>query len=61
MTREQFEYLKRAVDALGSGELTPMAEAKVLKTMSQITDAAAKSIEFNLVDKVDEMLYNTTN
>lgn len=61
MTQEQFEYLKRAIEALGSGELTQMGEIKVLRTMSQITESAAQKLESKLVDNVDSLLYNTTN
>ena len=60
MTPEEFEYIKRAVEALEQGT-TQAAEIKILRTVSQITAASAQKLEQNLVDKVDELLYNTTN
>jgi len=58
MTLEEFQYLKRAVEALEQGT-TEVAEIKILKTISQITAASALKLEQKLVDKVDEILYNT--
>jgi len=60
MTLEEFQYLKRAVETLEQG-VTETAEIKILRTVSQITGAAAQKLEQKLVDKVDELLYNTTN
>jgi hypothetical protein len=60
MTPEEFEYIKRAVEALEQG-VTETAEIKILRTVSQITAASAQKLEQKLVDKVDELLYNTTN
>jgi hypothetical protein len=60
MTPEEFEYIKRAVEALEQGT-TEAAEIKILRTVSQITAASAQKLEQKLVDKVDELLYNTTN
>lgn len=60
MTLEEFQYIKRAVEALEQGT-TEVAEIKILKTISQITDKCARDLEQKLVDKVDELLYNTTN
>jgi hypothetical protein len=60
MTLEEFQYLKRAVEALEQGT-TEVTEIKILKTISQITAASAQRLEQTLVDKVDELLYNTIN
>jgi hypothetical protein len=60
MTLEEFQYIKRAVEALEQGT-TEAAEIKILKTISQITAVSAQRLEQKLVDKVDELLYNTTN
>lgn len=51
-------YLKTAVEALEQGQ-TAMTEAKILKTMAQICEMNAARIEADLVDKVDNRLYNT--
>jgi len=58
MTPQEFEYIKRAVEALESAETTPMAQAKILRTMSQICARSAQEIEFILVDSVEDRLYN---
>ena len=47
MTSQEYEYLKRAVDLLGHPDATVDAKIKVLKTMSQICDRAAKDLEMN--------------
>lgn len=61
MTDMEYEYLTRAVAALNSPTISDMDRAKILRTMSQITAKCAQEIEQNLVDKVDEILYNTIN
>jgi hypothetical protein len=58
MTTEEFEYLKRALEALQT-DLSPMSRVKVLRTMSQICEKTAADIEYELVDKIDSVLYNT--
>lgn len=58
MTPEEFQYIKRAVVALESGEHNKLAEAKILRTVSEICAKNAKNIEGKLVDKVDNRLYN---
>ena len=58
MTPEEFQYIKRAIEAIEQGS-TEAAEVKILRTISQITSAAAQRLEQKLVDKVDELLYNT--
>lgn len=60
MSPEEFQYIKRAVEALEQGT-TEITEVKILKTISQITAASAQRLEQKLVDKVDELLYNTIN
>jgi hypothetical protein len=57
MTTEEFEYLKRALDALQT-DLSPMSRVKVLRTMSQICEKSASDIENEFVDKVDSVMYN---
>ena len=56
MTREEFEYIKRAVEALESGECSAMTEVKILNTVSQIAKNAAEKIERNYVERVDSLL-----
>ena len=53
MTLQEFEYIRRAMEALESGECTPMTQAKILQTMSEITGRAADKIRGNLEAAVD--------
>lgn len=56
MTPEEFNYIKRAVEALASGEHSQMAQHKILRTMSQICGRAADAIETEFVSAVDKNL-----
>ena len=58
MTPSEFEYIRRAVEALESPETTPMAQRKILRTMEQICGKSAIEIEYKLVDSLEESLYN---
>ncbi len=58
MSPEEFAYIKRAVEALESPETTPMAQHKILRTMSQICERSARQIENDLVDRLEYRLYN---
>ena len=53
MTPQEFEYIRRAVEALGDPEITPMAQRKVLRTVEQICGKNATEIEQNLICAVD--------
>jgi len=53
MTPQEFEYIRRAVDALENIEMTPMTERKVLRTIEQICGKNATEIESNLIGSVD--------
>jgi hypothetical protein len=48
MTPQEFQYIKRAVEALESGEHSAMDQHKILLTMSQITARAADTIKESL-------------
>ncbi len=52
------EYLKTAIEALEAGQ-TPMTEVKILKVVAQICEKNINRIETDLVDKVENRLYNT--
>jgi hypothetical protein len=58
MTLEEFQYIKRAVEALENPETTVMAQHKILRTMGQICERSAQKIEQDLVDRTDDRLYN---
>ncbi len=53
MTPQEFEYIRRAVEALEDPEMTPMAQRKVLRTIEQICGKNATDIELNLIGEVD--------
>jgi hypothetical protein len=57
MTPEEFNYLKRAVEAIEQGT-TEVAEAKILRTISQVSAASAQRLEQKLVDTIEDRLYN---
>jgi hypothetical protein len=57
MTPEEFEYIRRAVEALEQG-CPPMTQRKILRTIEQICGKSATKIEQNLVDEVEDRLYN---
>ena len=59
MTPSEFEYIRRAVEALESPETTPMAQRKILRTMEQICGKSATEIEYKLVDTIEDRLYNS--
>jgi hypothetical protein len=51
-------YLKTALERLEEGQ-TPMTEVKILKTIQQICEQNITRIELDLVDKIEDRLYNT--
>ena len=53
MTPQEFDYIKRAVEALETTPMTPMTERKVLRTIEQICGKNATDIEQNLIGEVD--------
>lgn len=53
MTPSEFEYIKRAVEALETMSMTPMTERKILRTIEQICGKNATDIERQLTDAVD--------
>ena len=58
MTLQERKWIEQATKAL-EGVMTPMARVKTLRTISQIYARSADKIEFELVDKVENRLYNT--
>lgn len=59
MTPQEHEYIRRAVEALENPEITPMTQAKILRTVSQICGKSATEIEHKLVDSIEDRLYNS--
>ena len=58
MTAEEFRYIQRAVLELEK-PMTLASRIKIERTMSQILTRSADQLEQNLVDKIEERLYNT--
>jgi len=58
MTPTEFEYIRRAVKELEKPMSIP-ARIKVERTMSQILGRSADKLEQNLVDNIEDRLYNT--
>lgn len=56
MTPSEFEYIKRAVEALETTPMTPMTERKVLRTIEQICGKNATDIEQQLTTAVDDKI-----
>lgn len=56
MTPSEFQYLKRAMEALENPDTTHMAQHKILKTMSEICGKSATLIEQTMVDSIDAVL-----
>jgi hypothetical protein len=59
MTLEEFQFIKRAVDALEQGEQSIPSQIKLLKTISQITAKSAQLMEQDWIDRFEEVLYNS--
>lgn len=53
------KWLDHAVEVVQSGKLSNMQTAKTLRIIGQIFEARAREIEFDLVDRVENRLYNT--
>lgn len=56
MTPEEFEYIKRAMAAIETGEYNKWTEVKILRTVSQICGKRATDIERTLGDSIDAVL-----
>ena len=52
------EYLKTALEVLESGESTEVNTIKILKIMASICTQNADRLEANLVDRIEDRLYN---
>lgn len=53
------EYLKTAIEVLSAGDQTPMTERKILRIVAQICEMNIRRIETELIDSVEDQLYNT--
>jgi hypothetical protein len=58
MTPQEFEYIRRAMEAIESPDCTPIAKIKIQRTMSQILGRSADKMEQAVVDRVDQNMAN---
>ena len=59
ITETERRWVEEALRKLYEGEITPMASAKIMRTVGQIFERGARELERNLVDRVEDRLYNT--
>jgi hypothetical protein len=59
ITETERRWVEQALNKLYEGEVSPMMSAKIMRTVGEIFLKGAQRIETQLVDKVDERLYNT--
>jgi hypothetical protein len=53
MSPQEFEYIRRAMEAIESPECSIMSRIKIQRTMSQILMRSANHMEQEFVDRVD--------
>jgi hypothetical protein len=58
ITETERRWVEQALFQLYEGEVSPMMSAKIMRTVGQIFEKGAKRIEVQLVDKVEDRLYN---
>jgi hypothetical protein len=56
MTPHEFDYIKKAVEAIEGRQLAKRDEVKVLRTISQITEKSAQDLERKIGDKLVDSL-----
>lgn len=54
MTPTEFQYIKRAVEAFETTDLSLEDQRKILQTVSEITAVAAVRVQERLVDSLDQ-------
>jgi hypothetical protein len=59
ITETERRWVEQALHQLYEGEVSPMMSAKIMRTVGQIFEQGARRIETQMVDKVDDRLYNT--
>lgn len=52
-------WIDNAMKQIHEGQVSQIQAARVLRTVSQLYERAAADIELQLVDKVENRLYNT--
>ena len=59
ITETERRWVEQALNQLYEGEVSPMMSAKIMRTVGQIFENGARRLERNLVDNVEDRLYNT--
>lgn len=58
MTQDEIKWIEHATKVL-QGPMSVPARIKTLRTISQIYAQSADKLEFEMVDKIENRLYNT--
>ena len=59
ITETERRWVEQALHQLYEGEVSPMMSAKIMRTVGQIFEQGARRIETQMVDKIEDRLYNT--
>jgi hypothetical protein len=59
ITDTERRWVEYALHKLYEGEITPLASAKIMRTVGQIFEQGARRIEVQTVDNIEDRLYNT--
>ena len=59
LTPTEHLWISQAMRTLEREEMSEMAALKTYRTIGQMFEAAATRVEMNLIDKVENRLYNT--
>lgn len=59
ITETERRWVEQALFQLYEGQVTPMASAKIMRTVAQIFEQGARRIETQMVDQIEDRLYNT--
>lgn len=59
LTPTEHKWIVQAMRILEREEMSEMAALKTYRTIGQMFEAAATRVEMNLIDKVENRLYNT--
>lgn len=59
MSPQEFQYIKRAIEAIEGPDCSTMSKVKIQRTMSQILSRSADLMERSFVDRVDQHMTNS--
>lgn len=58
ITETERRWVEEALRKLYEGEVSPVMQAKIMRTISQIFERGARMIETQMIDKIEDRLYN---